>query len=235
MSKNASVRVCVQRDRRCEHCTPDSEYKGTMNHSEDKWVKIKWSRSWSDFMPTVNVIFSSLLPRQCLPGWTRGGGEERLGSTSFSHSYSALYLTAIYVVNTDAPLARKLSPFTLPKKSNLVKSISAADHKLCLQVVQCVASVNGLQEPFEKLSAPVSLFEPATVSWDIRCDTSTVLLNPQSQMIIIVVCISRENRICQSKPVLHSSIKNVTFCSVNMHGNLKKKKTNNREVCQAAL
>ena len=116
MSKNASVRVCVQRDRRCEHCTPDSEYKGTMNHSEDKWVKIKWSRSWSDFMPTVNVIFSSLLPRRWLLGWPRGRGEKRLGSTSFSHSYSALYLTAIYVVNTDAPLAPQTFTIHITKK-----------------------------------------------------------------------------------------------------------------------
>lgn len=36
--------VCEE-DRKCKHCTPDSECEGTMNHCEDKWVKIKRERS----------------------------------------------------------------------------------------------------------------------------------------------------------------------------------------------
>lgn len=80
MSENACVcvrlyrLVCVEKDRKCEHCTQDSECKGTMNHSEDKWVKIKRDRGWSDSMPTVNGIFSSTLPRKWLLGWARSEG-----------------------------------------------------------------------------------------------------------------------------------------------------------------
>lgn len=58
--------VCVQRDIKCKHGSPDSVCKGTMNHREDKWVKTKRDRSWSDSMPTVNGIFSSSLRRKCV-------------------------------------------------------------------------------------------------------------------------------------------------------------------------
>ena len=46
VKKCVRIYVCVRkRDRKCKHCTPDSECKGTMNHREDKWVKIKRDRS----------------------------------------------------------------------------------------------------------------------------------------------------------------------------------------------